>query len=81
MSVGAGPGIPQEALLGWSPHPLGSSLCRDLAKYPAFALDTPEVEVGFLVFFFESCCSWFDPAGHACGYFLSLIVSLCSITH
>lgn len=51
MSVGAGPGIPQEALLGWSPHPLGSSLCRDLAKYPAFALDTPEVEVGFLVFF------------------------------
>ena len=34
----------------WSAHPLGGAVCRGHEQYPAFAPDSSEVAVGFLVF-------------------------------
>ena len=46
------PWVGLERRLGSSAHSLGGAGCRDHAQHPAFALDTSEVAVGFLVFLY-----------------------------
>lgn len=50
-------------------------MCRGHVYYPAFALGSSEVAVGFLDFFVSSCPQ-FAPTAHVHSYFYSLIVSL-----
>lgn len=44
----------QEGLLRWSAHPLGGTVCRDHAHYPAFAPGTSQVAVGLQPFCISS---------------------------
>lgn len=48
----AGPGVRPERCPGWSAHLLRGIVCRGCEPDPAFAPDTLEVAVGFLVFFY-----------------------------
>ena len=52
MRIGARPGVGPEGWPGWSAHPLGGAVCRGHAQSPAFAPDTSEVAVGFLLFLY-----------------------------
>ena len=47
---GEDPGVVLGGWLRQSTHPFDGVVCRDHAPYPAFAPDTSEVAVGFLVF-------------------------------
>ena len=64
VRVRAGSGIWLEGWLRWSAHPLGGVLWRVHAQHPAFAPDSSEVEVGFLVFLY---LVWFAPTAWACA--------------
>ena len=44
--------VGSEWRLRWSAYPLGGAVCSYLTQYPAFAPDTSEVAVGFLVFLY-----------------------------
>ena len=48
----AGPRVRPERGPGWSAHPLLGVVCRGCEQDPAFAPDTLEVAVGFLVFLY-----------------------------
>ena len=52
MRVGAGPGVRLEGWLRWSAHPLSGAVCKVHGQYPAFAPETSELAVGFLLFLY-----------------------------
>ena len=47
VRTGECPGVRAEGWLRWSAHPFGN-VCKEHAQYPAFALGSSEVGVGFL---------------------------------
>ena len=69
VRVRAGSGIRPEGWLRWSAHRLGGALWRAHAQHPAFAPDSSEVEVVFLVFLY---LVWFASTAWACAELFSV---------